>query len=149
MNKELVPYQEALELKELGFDEKGFVKVWWLNSVHYQTKVPFEPHITMNGQDIKFEYPIPEKHPSSGFGALELQVPTFSQAFRWFREKYNILATIYSNASGYLYEWHDAIGGTHRGWSEYEGPNDSGVWDTYEEAELACLTKLIEITEAL
>ena len=89
MNKELVPYQEALELKELGFDEKGFVKVWWLNSVHYQTKVPFEPHITMNGQDIKFEYPIPEKHPSSGFGFLELQVPTFSQAFRWFREKYD------------------------------------------------------------
>ena len=66
---------------------------------------------------------------------------------RWFREKYNILATIYSNASGYLYEWHDAVGGTHRGWSEYEGPNDSGVWDTYEEAELACLIKLIEIVK--
>ena len=76
-----------------------------------------------------------------------ISAPTFSQAFRWFREKYNILATIYSNASGYLYEWHDAVGGTHRGWSEYEGPNDGGVWNTYEEAELACLTKLIEIVE--
>ena len=68
---------------------------------------------------------------------------------RWFREKYNILATIYSNASGYLYEWHDAVGGTHRGWSEYEGPNDGGVWDTYQEAELACLIKLIEICREL
>jgi hypothetical protein len=70
-----------------------------------------------------------------------------SMAFRWFREKYNLLATVYSNASGYLYEWSDSVGGTHRGWSNYEGPNDSGVWDTYEEAELACLKKLIEIVK--
>ena len=138
MNKELVPYQEALELKELGFDEKGFVKVRWLNSVHYQTKVPFKPHITMNGQDIKFEYPIPEKHPSPGFKALELQVPTFSQAFRWFREKYNLTSWVYNSdvdkffytilQNGRIIKAHDSVA-------------------IYEEAELACLIKLIEIVK--
>ena len=116
MEKEFVPYELAVKLKELGFDEYVFE---WFNSE------------TKDFCDVM----------------KEVKAPTFSQAFRWFREKYNILATIYSNASGYLYEWHDAVGGTHRGWSEYEGPNDGGVWDTYEEAELACLTKLIEIVE--
>jgi hypothetical protein len=58
-----------------------------------------------------------------------------------------MLSTVYSNASGFLYEWSDTIGGTHRGWSECEGPNNGGVWDIYEEAELACLKKLIEIVK--
>ena len=131
MTKEFVPYQESLELKELGFDEKGFVKVRWLNSVHYQTKVPFEPHITMNGHDIKFEYPIPEKHPLTEFGFLELQVPTFSQAFRWFREKYGDF---------FRYDWGEV---PHFLMIQIEMTKGK----TYEEAELACLRKLIEIVK--
>ena len=126
-----VPYQLAVKLKELGFDEPCL-------SHRYSDRVDdfhFLPKPLNNSQLIK---------ENRGWAT-----PTFSQSFRWFREKYNILATIYSNASGYLYEWHDAVGGTHRGWSEYEGPTDGGVWDTYEEAELACLTKLIKIAEAL
>ena len=120
-----VPYELAVKLKQLGFDEPCF---------GYWNIDPYLPNPTFNlVKPFDHEWCIP--------------APLYQQAFRWFREKYNILATIYSNASGYLYEWHDAIGGTHRGWSEYEGPNDSGVWDTYEEAELACLTKLIEIVE--
>ena len=144
MNKELVPYQEALELKELGFDEKGFVKVRWLNSVHYQTKVPFEPHITMNGHDIKFEYPIPEKHPLTEFGFLELQVPTFSQAFRWFREKYDLRIWIESNRGVLFYEY--IIATTNPSFINKQFTNNE-VFDTYEEAEQACLRKLIEIVE--
>lgn len=109
MNKEFIPYDLALELKELGFDEP-----------------------CMSSRDM-----------NNGEGLIQL--PLYQQAFRWFREKHNILATIYSNASGYLFEWHDAVGGKHRGWSKYEGPNNGFVWDVYEEAELACLKKLIEI----
>jgi hypothetical protein len=112
MNKEFIPYEQALELKELGF---------------LTYKKDNDSGVIYKGDDI----------PSI----------LYQQAFRWFREKYNILATIYSNASGYLYEWHDSIGGTHRGWSDYEGPNDGGVWNTYEEAEFACLKKLIEIVK--
>ena len=131
MNKEFVPYELAVKLKELGFDEPcGNI---------YDNKKELRRSL--------LEYPIINSkngfHESSGI----ITAPLYQQAFRWFREKYNILATIYSNASGYLYEWHDAVGGTHRGWSEYEGPNDSGVWNTYEEAELACLNKLIEIVQ--
>jgi len=115
MNKEFIPYEQSLELKELGFDEECLFS---FNSSMSQL-LEIEP----------------------------LQAPLKQQAFRWFRDKHNILSTVYSNASGFLYEWSDTIGGTHRGWSDYEGPNNGGVWDTYEEAELACLKKLIEIVK--
>jgi hypothetical protein len=124
MNKEFIPYEQALEMKELGFNEPclGFYRIFSDGDTEL---------LVNSNSDMR-----------------QLESPTFSQAFRWFREKYNLLATVYSNASGYLYEWSDSVGGTHRGWSNYEGPNDSGVWDTYEEAEFACLNKLIEIVKS-
>lgn len=145
MIKEFIPYSEALELKKLGFDEPSILKI-------------ISEDIFCNGYFLneKFEYEYPKKEQemftwNNGIQQdnflYEINIPTYSQAFRWFRERKNILATIYSNASGYLYEWSDSIGGTHRGWSEYEGPNNGGVWDTYEEAELACLKKIIEIAK--
>ncbi len=127
LEKEFVPYEQALALKELGFDEPCFVKVWWLNSINRHTKEPYKPHITMNGQDIKFEYPTPEKYPSTEFDILELQVPTFSQAFRWFREKHN-LKDKYGVFPHHTIMFNYIIGGGKE-----------------EEAELACLKKLIEI----
>lgn len=125
MNRESIPYEQALELRELGFNGQCFA--WYHPDKHLDVW-----SIHTNGD---MEVP------------LEASAPLYQQAFRWFREKHNILSTIYANASGFLYEWQDAIGGTHRGWSEYEGPNDSGCWDTYEEAEIACLNKLIEIVK--
>ena len=66
---------------------------------------------------------------------------------RWLREEKNILLSVYSNASGYLWSTMDAIGGTDRDWSEYDGPNDGGCWDAYEEALEAgiwhCYYKLV------
>ncbi len=56
-------------------------------------------------------------------------VPTFSQAFRWFREKYDLFISIFHYENGY------AI-------------NDLRRFDTHEEAEVACLTSLIELAEA-
>jgi len=145
MNKEFVPYELSLRLKALGFDEPCFVRVWWLNSLNRHTKEPYKPHITMNGHDIKFEYPIPEKHPSSGFDELELQVPTFSQAFKWFREKYGLFhSTNYQDDNSgpgcFDYEILNKRGKTK---VEDDGPE----FKTYEEAELACLIRLIEIVE--
>ena len=80
---------------------------------------------------------------------VQVNRPTFSQAFRWFRDK-NIYATINTYHSvnedkpfglsiDYLHEsgkWD---------YFDYRGESD---FETYEEAELACLTKLIEIVES-
>jgi len=121
MKNEFIPYEQALALKGLGFDEPCIA----LYNEECKTL-----HLSLN---------LVNKKPY-------FCAPLYQQAFRWFRQKHNILATVYSNASGYLYEWSDNVGGTHRGWSDCEGPNDGGVWDTYEEAELACLKKLIELS---
>jgi hypothetical protein len=124
MKKEFANYEQSLAVKELGFDEQCF-SFYDSDGELYESEGYYK-----KGYNVSDE---------------EVIAPLKQQAFRWFRENYNVLAAVYSNASGYLYEWHDSIGGTHRGWSEYEGPNDSGVWDTYEEAEDACIDKLIEI----
>lgn len=130
---DFVPYQEALELHniEVIFPNVGFPHF----AIYRNGNLSFANRdaIQMFVEDFKDEV---------------IVAPLYQQAFKWFREKHNTLVTIYSNASGYLFEWHDSIGGTHRGWSEYDGPNDGGVWDSYEEAELACLRKLIEIVKS-
>jgi hypothetical protein len=76
-------------------------------------------------------------------------VPTFSQAFRWFREKYNLhsLIGIYPNTK----EWYSSYQDLN--WSgketlDFNKTEDRSIrFKTYEEAELACLKKLIEIVE--
>jgi hypothetical protein len=62
--------------------------------------------------------------------------PTYSQAFRWFREKYGYLSFIdMDNYSYYRFN-------IYKGSSISEAP-----FETYEEAEFACLKKLIEIVK--
>jgi len=77
-----------------------------------------------------------------------LPAPLKQQVFRWFREKYNMLANVYSNASGFQYEYHDTIGGTHRLSSGYNGDCElSGAFTTYEKAEDGVINKLIELAK--
>jgi len=59
----------------------------------------------------------------------------------WLREDHNVMISIYTNASGYLWNKMDSIGGTDRGWSQYDGPNDSGCWDDYPDALEAAIIK--------
>jgi hypothetical protein len=70
--------------------------------------------------------------------------PTYSQAFRWFREKYKYLVSPFSTESEegkviYYFE----IGKVDKFTVDIYSDDKS----TYEEAELACLKKLIEIVK--
>jgi hypothetical protein len=104
--KNFVPYKQALALKELGFDE---------------------PCLGLYHNDKTF-YPTQCKSHEQFHGQV-CSAPLYQQAFRWFREKYNLREqygvfphhTIMIN---YLIE-----GGRE------------------EEAELECLNKLIEIVK--
>jgi hypothetical protein len=130
MTKEFVPYELALKLKQLGFDEPclGFYE--------------------RNQELIIQECLITDFHGDS----LQCVAPTYSQAFRWFREKYDIHYSIDRECSQQDYKWG-------YNWSLYnytgifneyltshpDAPDGEWVYDTYEEAELACLEKLIDI----
>lgn len=63
-----------------------------------------------------------------------LSAPTQSLAQKWLRETKNIHICVYNCACGYGYEISKADNGTHITSSVYEGPNDGGEWNTYEEA---------------
>jgi len=115
MNKEFVPYEQALELKELGFDEPCIMT--YLNG-------------ELDKELFLFNHSI--------------LAPLYQQAFRWFREKHNLLGGVYSNASGWAWEIHDNVGGTHRFTSEYTGDClASGMFTSFEKAELDCIKYLI------
>jgi hypothetical protein len=121
MEKEFVPYELALRMKQLGFDEPCFA--------FYNGK-----HLDLGVWD--WEYPAGQKRRDIGECP---QAPTFSQAFRWFREKYSMYHQIHKG-----YGWEGIV--------RESNNNESILWHdgTYnspEEAELACLEKLLSIVE--
>lgn len=60
--------------------------------------------------------------------------PTQSFAQKWLRETKNMHIAIIRNACGYSYDICKANNGTFIAASIFDGPNDGGQWDTYEEA---------------
>ena len=119
MEKEFIPYEIALALKEIDYDEPCFVYYKASN----ENKPAYPNHgITQNSLC------------SNGITA-----PTFSQAFKWFRKKYGLHPHIFSREDGafiWCVRWY--VDGLQK-----DIPYDSS--NTYEEAELKCLKKLIEI----
>ena len=120
MEKEFVPYEQALALKELGFDEK-------CGACYYK----------------KFDNAIGYHKVYRDFNFVQLTVsaPTFSQAFRFFREKYGLHYIICKNIQMDGYGYREVI------LIPYMEENENTIFKTYEEAELACIRKLIEIAK--
>lgn len=115
MKKEFVPYELALELKQLGFDERCF----GYYNVDPQLKSP------------AFNMAKPFEHEWC------LPAPLYQQAFRWFREKYALCIVIKPIDDKNL----------ELGYNLLKNGLMMGSYLTYEEAELACLQKLIEIVK--
>ncbi len=109
MTKEFVPYGLAVKLKELGFNEPCF---------GYRDGIG---HLMI------------KETPHGGISA-----PTYSQAFRWFREKYDLFCWIekFHKDETYIFQIPPA-----------NFTKIQGDFKTYEEAELACLQKLIQIVK--
>jgi hypothetical protein len=76
LDKDFVKYPEAFELKQLGYDEIGFGR---FNNEGDLLIAHTEKYIISNGFD------------RSDFFT---HAPTYSQAFRWFREKYKLGAIV-------------------------------------------------------
>ena len=115
MEKEFIPYEQALALKELGFDEPCIACYDKLNMLATYSENLFE-HKNYN---------------TSGYC---VSAPLYQQAFRWFREKYDIFGYCYiPNESGY---WGHSF-------------ENKAKYDTYKEAELEFLKELIEIVKNL
>ena len=121
MNKEFIPYEQALALKELGFDEPCLA--------FYSPKEELYP---------VFQEPSKGPYFNNGSFIETLRAPLYQQAFRWFREKHNLVFNFISYNIVKPGEYHWSIT-----WNDEA--KASGIVKTYEEAEQACLSKLIEI----
>jgi len=125
MTQEFIPYEQALALKELGFDEP---------CVGY-----YENDVLILCYDSKQDYEL----------LLNCAAPLYQQAFRWFREKYNL----YQDISTFVWDYDKKqLGFTIRTYLnplnlDTEKKVHLEVYESYEEAELECLKKLIEIVK--
>jgi hypothetical protein len=126
MKKEFVTYKPALALRELGFDK---------DCLGYYVGKDKEVYISNEDIQPPFKPDLDSK--------VMFRAPTYSQAFRWFREKYDLdsfVKPVYKSTIkvGYYF-----------GIDKYKGvefQTDFDAWyNTYEEAESTCLDKLIEI----
>jgi hypothetical protein len=126
--KDFVPYKQALELKKLGFDEPCLAKYYidiageTLPHFRYNNRINKAESID---EGVWFNHNLDKDHIWSA--------PTFFQAFRWFREKHG--SFLFSDYGKFP---HITI--IQNLMFEYANL-------TYEEAELECLKKLIEIVK--
>jgi len=123
MDKDFVQYEEALELKELEFNEPCFA---FFNGKYHDWLI--DDNNGLNSPTI---------NPNKDIGRC-VKRPTYSQAFRWFREKHNL---------------HSYIEGAYP-WFRFYINSEDDRWEgfkhtSYEEAELECLRKLIKIVKDL
>jgi hypothetical protein len=146
MNKEFIPYEQALELKELGFDEPCIAFYFYDNGVvqsPFELKWKYKPReiiyhdesgVWENFNEIETDYP-------------QISAPLYQQAFRWFREKHNLNGILnhYPNTKLWDFSVHNLLWNGKEFMEHVKKEDRSVKYSTYEEAELACLKKLIEL----
>jgi len=125
MKKEFVTYEQALALKELGFDDIS----WFDNQASLYD---------VNGEHTMYtNYGVMYSGLSDGY----IPAPLKQQVFRWFREKYDLTGLIHIGSQEFSFSVNKD---GHRISPLKEYLNYNG---TYEEAENACIDKLIEIAK--
>jgi hypothetical protein len=122
LQKDFLPYELSLKMKQLGFDEPCMYYV--------------------DEQNNSFIYNF-QTHPDEFIewcGVTVISTPLYQQAFRWFREEHDLhyqLVPFFSDKESYAVDYYLAI-------AQHRPPIQV---NTFEEAELACLEKLIQIVK--
>jgi hypothetical protein len=122
MENEFVTYEQAVALKELGFNEECLA--YW----NYHT------------QELNYN-----SHPSTFHSEDVIQLPLKQQVLRWFREKYVLFLKIevfINNDDKLLFDFKIV---DHSDDTDFYYDND--LYRTYEEQENEGINKLIEIAK--
>lgn len=139
IENEFIPFEQALDLRELEFDE--------LCICIYNREKALRANVFNNSND-RF------KSVQLSYNNGKIPAPLYQQAFRFFREKYGLEIILapdsFNDISKKLREY--KIISYDKSWKIEEILEPShwirkGCFSTYEEAELACLKKLIEIVK--
>ena len=133
MEKEFCTYNQALRLKALGFDEPCF---------GFHSKIHGLMMVKTSGSSSLYK------------DAGECLAPTYSQAFRWLRNEYLLNGVPDNWKNQWCFEIVKLLDSKYLGnkkhheWAINSREDYNKLYSTYEEAELACLEKLLEIVES-
>ena len=144
MNKEFVKYEQALALKELGFDEDCFG--YYVDGELRGINLGIEELGGIEPYYQRFGFHILSNHDIDNPNKIVVTAPTFSQAFRWLLNRHNLYGIIIpTETMNWTFKTMTVVEDV----IEVPPYNhvDANDYSTYEEAELACLEKLIEIVE--
>jgi hypothetical protein len=137
MEKEFVGYTEALALKKLRFDEPCLAFFW--NTGKFYTCADYPHSISYHLQNQLGDY-----------NYDTTSAPLYQQAFRWFREKYNLQSIIIPFAENSIDENSNTLYYYIINKKQFYGfvnAQEQIGFNSQEEAELECLKKLIEIVK--
>jgi len=123
MENEFIPYTEALKLKELGFDE------------------PCMAFYELNNREVMVVGVNQRYNDPSLLTITDFCAPLYQQAFRWFKEKYRLDG----KPEYFLNDWYCFIINDMK--EEDTSRRLFTEFPSYEQAELECLKKLIEIVK--
>lgn len=138
MEKEFIPYQQALELKELGFNEDcfGYYEKESKNLVINYNNTPLTKL-----QEVRPTLYIID-NTNNVLPQWAVSAPLYQQVFKWFREKYGLFSNIQEyNKDGSL------IIEVRKNKIEVLKKMTNFDVNEYEKAELECINKLIEIVK--
>lgn len=129
MENEFAHYELAVKLKKLGFNEPCIMQRSVDDDLIFCVNLFGHPAYKTNIEsqaDSSREY---------------IAVPTYSQSFKWFREKHDLNAFITTESDNHAFVGYNA---------NIDSDNlicKIGIFDTYIDAEDACIEKLIELVE--
>jgi len=124
MEKEFVTYEIALQMKEIGYNER--------NIYHYANGI-LQEGITYNSDHRDYE---------------SISAPLYQQAFRWFREEYNLTwEHQFDDSNISLYVGEIAYPDNNLDFFKIIEVECDGYNKAYEQAQLECLKKLIQIVK--
>jgi hypothetical protein len=134
MEKEFIPYEQALALKELGFNEECIM--------YYAEGHPEGYYLRSRENTLNNTHWMFTADDNKGRDKM-CTAPLYQQALSWFREKHNLHSKV---------SWLPSFG---EYWYSISSYDDCEIHDsnagidtkTYEESELACLNKLIELVK--
>ncbi len=127
--KEIIPYNQALEIKQLGFNR--FCLGWYSDDKKLNKKISFN-------------------YFKCRFNRLRCSAPTYYQAFKWFREKWGYASWIEQNGKSefdYIYSY--KIYGRGVFHKPMNSSSISSYSRKYETTELNLLKELIEIVKEI
>ena len=126
MNKNFIPYEQALALKKLMFN----------------IRPDFGNQTSLYNKDGNHVFYTNYGVMGSGLSDGYIYAPLKYQVFQWFREKHKLDCFIDRGGAKGIY--HAFVGGSKHGFL-YGNNGNSPSEFTYEEAEIACIDKLIEL----